>query len=188
MSWTKVGDIQPLYNHTTVVAGDLEVMTGWPGAEAAGYPDEEYELPAGNVMLFDLNLSRPTVFTDGTRIRLLASPAGKGTANVDDVVLAAALEGQGADSVWGTFEVEHGAMVLSCSDCATPRQGAGADDPNQPGIPTTVPREPILIGRTLMVIPCTNGRYQVSDVGKVSAAHGSFDYLLQVTIRRTTHE
>lgn len=188
MSWIKIGDIQPLYNHTTLVAGDLEVMTGWPGAEAAGYPDEEYELPAGNVMVFDLNLSRPTIFTDGTRITLLASPAGKGTANVDDAVLAAALDAQGVDTVWGTFEVEHGAMVLSCSDCATPRQGAAAGDPRQPGIPTTLPREPTLIGGTLMVIPCPNGRYQVSDVAKVSAAHGAFAHLLHVSISRTTRE
>ena len=49
-------------------------MTGWPGAEAADYPDDEYELDAGTVMVFDLNLVKPTVFmndecSSGTRRR-----------------------------------------------------------------------------------------------------------------------
>lgn len=44
MSWTKLGDITRRYNKVTLVAGDLEVMRGWPGFEAAGFPDDEYEL------------------------------------------------------------------------------------------------------------------------------------------------
>lgn len=47
MAWKKLGDIHPLYNHVTLVAGDIDVMAGWPGAEAAGYPMTSTTSPRG---------------------------------------------------------------------------------------------------------------------------------------------
>lgn len=99
MAWTKIGDIRPLYSHVAVVAGDIAVMGAWPGAEAAGYPEDEYELDAGTVMIFDLNLVGPTVFWDVGRIQLVASLDGKGTANVDEATLASALDAPGSTHV-----------------------------------------------------------------------------------------
>ena len=183
MTWTKLGNISPLYNGVTVVAGDIAVMAGWPGAEAAGYPDDEHELDAGSVSVFDLNLLCPTVFTDGRCVRLLASPDGKGTENVDDATIAAALDASVSMEPSWSFEVEHGAMVLTCADCATPAEGANAEDPKQPSIPKTVPAEPVRRGKTMVVIPCVNGVYEVSRPTKLEAKHRTFDVLLQITIR-----
>lgn len=185
MAWKRLGDIHPLYNHVTLVAGDINVMAGWPGAEAAGYPDDEYELDSGTVLVFDLNLVKPTVFMNDGCIRLLASLDGKGTANVDDATIATALDAPGSTKTWGSFEVEHGAMVLTCSDCATPVEGTSTGDPKQPNLPKNAPGEPTRLGNTMLVIPCENGRYDVSQVAKVEAKHGSFDFLLQLTIRKT---
>lgn len=184
MAWTKLGDIRPLYNHVAVVAGDLAVMAGWPGAEAAGYPEDEYELDAGTVMVFDLNLVGPTVFLDQGRIQLVASLDGKGTANVDEATLASALDAPGSTQVWGSFDVAHGAMVLTCADCATPVEGTSTADPKRAAIPKEVPAEPVRVGKTMIVIPCANGRYDVSQVAKVEAKHGGFDFVLKLTITK----
>lgn len=185
MTWKKLGDIQPLYNHVTIVAGDIQVMGDWPGAEKAGYPDDEYDLASGTVMVFDLSLLRATVFTDGASFRLLASPDGKGTENVDEATLASAVEAPGSAQVWGSFEVEHGALVLTSADCATPHEGATTDAPPElPRIPRAIPSEPTRLGQTMIVSPCENGRYEVSTVAKVNAKHRTFDTLALITIRR----
>ena len=193
MSWKRIGDIRPRYNASTLVAGDARVMTGWPGAEEAGYPDDEYDLDAGSVMIFDLDLMTPVVFHAKDCVRLLASFDGLGSKNVNDATLARALAEPGNDAVWGTFEVTSGAMVLTNSDCATPASDApiselsksGYEEGTTPHIPDKLPSKPVLIGKTMMVIPCANGRYEVTKVGKVDAPVGDFEQMLQLTIRRS---
>jgi hypothetical protein len=184
MAWTKLGNISPLHSGVTVVAGDIAVMTGWPGAEAAGYPDDAYELATGTVSLFDLSLLSPTVFTNGNCVRLIASPDGKGTGNVDDATVAEVLGTAVPLEPGWSFDVAHGAMVLSCADCATPAEGAKAEDSNQPSIPKTAPPEASRRGKTMVVLPCDNGVYLVSEPTKVEAKHRTFDFLLQINIWR----
>jgi hypothetical protein len=171
MVWTKLGDIERRYNHVTLVAGDLEVVRAWPGNEAAGFPDDEYDLPSGSVAIFDLDLLKPIVFCAPNAVRLLASPDDLGSTNVDDATLAAAVEEPGRDQVAGTFEVEHGAMVVLCADWAGHEvQLAASTEPT--------------LGKGFAVIPCANGRYQVSTASSVKATHGGFDRMVQVTISR----
>lgn len=75
-------------------------------------------------------------------------------------------------------------MVLTCADCATPVEGTSTADPKRATIPKDVPAEPVRLGKTMIVIPCANGRYDVSQVAKVEAKHGSFEFLLKLTITK----
>lgn len=173
MSWIKLGDIARRYNKVTLVAGDLEVIRAWPGFEAAGFPDDEYELPDGEVLIFDLNLLQPIVFHADNAVRLLASFDDMGSARLDDATLRAALDQPGSDKIWGSFEVESGAFALICADWP-----AAELDLKQVTKPT--------LGTGFAVIPCTNGRYKVSQPASVKVANGNFDKMIQASIRRLT--
>lgn len=175
MTWTKLGDITRRYNKVTLVAGDLEVMRAWPGFEAAGFPDDEYELPGGEVMIFDLDLLQPIVFHADNAIRFLASFDDSGSKNVDDATLNAMIELPGSDEVWGAFEVESGAIALLCADWAGSEVAlAPADRPT--------------LGKGFAIIPCANGRYEVSQAAALDVPKGGPTLvrgkLLQLTIRR----
>lgn len=171
MPWTQLGDIKPRYSHVTLVAGDWNVVRAWPGAEAAGFPDDEYALEHGVVTVFDLELLRPIVFAGQDAARLLASPDGRGSLDKDATTLAAAVEQPASDVVQGTFEVTSGAMAVLCADWAGSDVGLA-----QCGEPT--------LTTGVAIIPCANGRYVVTERTRVKAAMGDFDYLLQVTIHR----
>ncbi len=173
MTWTQLGDIKRRYTKVTLVAGDLEVMRAWPGYEAAGFPDDEYELPAGEVMIFDLNLLQPIVFHADGAVRLLASFDDMGSKNVDEATLHSAVELPGSDEVWGAFEVESGALALVCADWpASELALASTDRP--------------MVGHGFAVIPCPNGRYEVSQAASVEVAGAKLGRLITLTIRRAT--
>lgn len=136
----KLGDIRARFNHLTLVVGDAQVVPGWAGMEAHGFPDDEVELDGGSVFVFDLNLLRTVVFRSDDGLRLVASFDGLGSTNVDEATLLAAAAEDGNPEERGTFDVTSGAMILSCADCVSP----GAN------------------GVSTMVIPCENGQYVVS--------------------------
>jgi hypothetical protein len=175
MTWNKLGDISRRYSKVTLVAGDLDVIRAWPGFEAAGFPDDEYKLASGSVMIFDLNLLKPTIFCGDNTVRLLASFDDLGSKNIDDATFAAALAQPGSPDVWGTFEVETGAFVLLCADWPA-RELAIAT--------ATAPT----LGSGFAVIPCVNGTYEVSAARSVKVSYGDFDRMVQVTIRRSSED
>lgn len=171
MTWTRLGDITRRFNKVTLVAGDLEVMRAWPGYEAAGFPDDEYELSDGEVMIFDLDLLQPVVFHADGAVRLIASLDDMGSKNLDEATLRTAVDQPGSDEVWGAFEVESGALALVCADWpASELALAPAAQPT--------------LGKGFAVIPCPNGRYEVSGVAALKIPNGKFDKLLTLTIRR----
>lgn len=194
MAWKHMGDIKPRFDSSTLVVGDSAVMSGWPGAEAADYPDDEYALDAGEVMIFDLNLLQPTVFCGTDAVRFVSRFGGVGSRDVDEKAMDEAVNTEPSDpeSKWGEFEVSSGAMVITNSDCATPLEGTplseisseGFDEGETPFIPSELPTTPTLLGNTMLVVPCSNGRYVVSQASKVPVQDGDFDAMLQLTIRR----
>jgi hypothetical protein len=122
------------------------------------------------VMIFDLDLLQPVVFhTDGA-IRLLASFDDMGSGNLDEATLRAAVELPGSRDIWGAFEVESGALALVSADWPASE------------LALTRAREPTL-GKGFAVIPCPNGRYEVSQPTPVSVPNGKFDKMLSLTIR-----
>ena len=148
-------------------------MRAWPGFEAAGYPDDEYELPDGEVMIFDLNLLQPIVFHADGVVRLLASFDDMGSKNHDDATLNKAVDLPGSDEVWGAFEVTSGAFALVSADWAASELALA------PAV------QPMLENR-FAVIPCPNGRYEVSQAAAVKIKNGKFDKMITLTIRHAT--
>lgn len=171
MPWRRIDDLRPVYSASTLVAGDANVVATWPGAEAAGYPDDEYACEAGVVAIFDLNLLQPVVFEQDGVIRLLASFGGLGSKGLDDATLLAALEQPGSDEVWTTFDVTSGALAIVNADVASP------------DVPTVPLAAPALIGEHLIVFPCANGSYHVTAPAKVAAPEARSGHLIQLTIR-----
>jgi hypothetical protein len=174
MPWQKIGDILPVHNSSTLIAGDAKVVACWPSAEAAGYPDDEYQLDSGNVIIFDLNLLQPVVFEQGGTLRLIASFGGQGSKNIDEATLASVLGHPASDQTCGTFEVTSGALVVANWDLAAPV------------VPVELPKGPTLVGKNMVLLPCPNGTYEVSAVTQVEAPAVTRKKLLQLAIRRAS--
>lgn len=185
--FTHVGHV--FYNagsSSPIVLGDFAAMKRWPGSPDG--PDGFVKFKSEQGAIFDLQLSSPDVFVEGSQRLVLLAPLRRtgwtiverfGVALSD---LQAAMTASLA-STWYDDELKlpSGAVVVAISYNATPEVGADVSniDPDRLGVPRLPVEAPVSPqyaadgeppgAQEIAIVPLDPGRYRIR-VGDISVA------------------